>query len=116
MSRRRVQKGQKRQALDRSRGNFTAKIYGKAGGSGDLIAFDLTGGKASNCSHFETCSTSGRACPHTPPLPTKAIPAMRTGPRHSSAHPTQSQRKEPPAFFAKALYKARGHIEQGCAA
>ncbi|WP_373285470.1 transposase [Novosphingobium endophyticum] len=29
-------------------------MHGKADGCGDLIAFDLTGGEAPDCSHFET--------------------------------------------------------------
>ncbi len=50
----RRKRGQKGQALGRSKGGFTTKIHGKSDGCGDLIAFDLTGGEASDCTHFET--------------------------------------------------------------
>jgi hypothetical protein len=36
--------GQEGQALGRSRGGFTTKIHAKSDASGDIIAFDLTGG------------------------------------------------------------------------
>src|SRR3984957_12194064 len=38
--------GQEGQALGRSRGGFTTKIHAKSDASGDIIAFDLTGGEA----------------------------------------------------------------------
>lgn len=47
-------RGQAGQALGCSRGGFTSKTHGKADGCGDLIAFDLTGAEASDCTHFET--------------------------------------------------------------
>src|SRR3984957_18079147 len=46
--------GQEGQALGRSRGGFTTKIHAKADASGDIIAFDLTGGQAFDGRHFET--------------------------------------------------------------
>ena len=46
--------GQEGQALGRSRGGFTTKIHAKSDASGDIIAFDLTGGEASDARHFET--------------------------------------------------------------
>ena len=45
--------GKKRQALGRSRGGFTTKIHAKSDASGDIIAFDLTGGEASDARHFD---------------------------------------------------------------
>ena len=54
MCRQQEQKGQAGQAHGHSRGGFATKIHGKADGCGDLIAFDLTGGEASDCTHFET--------------------------------------------------------------
>ena len=44
------QRGQEGQALGRSRGGFTTKIHAKSDASGDIIAFDLTGGEASDAS------------------------------------------------------------------
>jgi hypothetical protein len=48
------QRGQQTQALGRSRGGFTTKIHAKSDASGDIIAFDLTGGEAADAQHFET--------------------------------------------------------------
>ena len=42
----RSKRGQEEQALGRSRGGFTTKIHAKSDASGDIIAFDLTGGEA----------------------------------------------------------------------
>ena len=42
------------EALGRSRGGFTTKIHAKSNTSGDIIAFDLTGGEAGDAPHFET--------------------------------------------------------------
>ena len=51
----RSKRGQKEgQALGRSRGGFTTKIHAKSDTSGDIIAFDLTGGEAFDGRHFET--------------------------------------------------------------
>ena len=46
--------GQEGQALGRSRGGFSTKIHAKSDASGDIIAFDLTGGEAFDGRHFET--------------------------------------------------------------
>ena len=50
----RGKRGQEGQALGHSRGGFTTKIHAKSDASGDIIAFDLTGGEASDGRHFET--------------------------------------------------------------
>src|SRR6201986_2441418 len=39
-------RGPEGQALGRSRGGFTTKIHAKSDASGDIIAFDMTGGEA----------------------------------------------------------------------
>ncbi len=54
MVHRRRQREQEGQAFGRSRGGFTTKIYAKSDTSGDIIAFDLTGGEAADAPHFET--------------------------------------------------------------
>lgn len=41
-------------ALGFSRSGSTTKIHAKCDTSGDLIAFDLTGGEAAYAPHFET--------------------------------------------------------------
>ena len=47
-------------ALGRLRGGFTTKIHAKSDASGDIIAFDLTGGEAfDGCHFFKPCSASG---------------------------------------------------------
>ena len=50
-------RGQEGQALGRSRGGFTTKIHAKSDASGDIIAFDLTGGEASTRVTSTFCST-----------------------------------------------------------
>ncbi len=54
MSRRQAQKRAEGPGARPFRGGFTTNIHGKADGCGDLIDFDLTGGQASDCTHFET--------------------------------------------------------------
>jgi hypothetical protein len=51
MSGRRAQKGQKNQALGRSRGGLPTKIHLKTDRDGHPIAFDLTGGEKGDCPH-----------------------------------------------------------------
>jgi len=93
-------RGQGGQALGRSRGGFTTKIHAKADGRGDLIAFDLTGGEASDCTHFETLLDIGpdispRAAIADKPvlsLSKGAIPARPTGlPQGRGASPRSSR-------------------------
>jgi hypothetical protein len=43
----------------RSRGGFTTKIHAKSDASGNIIAFDLTGGEAFDGRHFETLLNIG---------------------------------------------------------
>jgi hypothetical protein len=47
-----TKRGQEGQALGRSRGGFTTKVHAKSDASGDIIAFDLTGGEAFDGRHF----------------------------------------------------------------
>ena len=112
--------GQAGQALGRSRGGFTTKIHGKADGCGDLIAFDLTGGEASDCTHFETLLDIGpditpRAAIADKGYSSKANRAAARARRIVPVIPHKANERDQPAFFAKTLYKARGRIEQGFA-
>jgi len=114
----RGKRGQKGQALGRSRGGFTTKIHAKADGCGDLIAFDLTGGEASDCTHFETLLNIGpditpRAAIADKGYSSKANRAAARARGIAPVIPHKANEKDQPAFFAKTLYKARGRIEQG---
>jgi len=61
MCRRRSKGGQEGQALGRSRGGFTTeKSTQNRTTSGDIIAFDLTGGEASDGRYFDILPISGR--------------------------------------------------------
>jgi transposase len=73
---RRSKGGQEGQALGRSRGGFTTKIHAKSDASGDIIAFDLTGGEASDARHFDiSCSISVPTFSRAPSSAIKATPA-----------------------------------------
>jgi len=110
--------GQEGQALGRSRGGFTTKIHAKSDASGDIIAFDLTGGEASDGRHFDTLLDIG------PDIQPRAVicdkgyasKANRDAARARGIAPViphKANEKNKPAFFARTLYKARARIEQG---
>ena len=118
MCRRPEQRGQEGQALGRSRGGFTTKIHAKSDASGDIIAFDLTGGKAFDGRHFEILLDIG------PDIQPRAVicdkgyasKANRDAARARGVAPViphKANEKNKPAFFARTLYKARARIEQG---
>ena len=113
-----AKRGQHGQALGRSRGGFTTKIHAKSDASGDIIAFDLTGGEASDGRHFGTLLDIG------PDLQPRAVicdkgyasKANRDTARKRGIAPViprKANEKNKPAFFARTLYKARARIEQG---
>jgi hypothetical protein len=54
MCRRPEQKGARRTSAWALACGFTTKIHAKSDASGDIIAFDLTGGEAFDARHFET--------------------------------------------------------------
>jgi transposase len=110
--------GQEGQALGRSRGGFTTKIHAKSDASGDIIAFDLTGGEASDARHFDILLDIG------PDIQPRAVicdkgyasTANREAARERGIAPViphKANERDKPAFFAKTLYKARSRIEQG---
>ena len=111
-------RGQKGQALGRSRGGFTTKIHAKSDNSGNLIAFDLTGGEASDGRHFQILLDIG---PDMAPRAAIADKGYSSKVNRVAARalgiapviPHKANEKDKPAFFAKPLYKARGRIEQG---
>ena len=110
--------GQEGQALGRSRGGFTTKIHAKSDASGDIIAFDLTGGEASDARHFDILLDIG------PDIQPRAVicdkgyasKANREAARARGVAPViphKANERDKPAFFARTLYKARSRIEQG---
>jgi transposase len=115
---RRSQRGQETQALGRSRGGFTTKIHAKSDASGDIIAFDLTGGEAADAPHFETLLDIGpdirpRAAICDKGYAGKANRAAARARGIAPVIPYKSNEKDKPKFFARTLYKARARIEQG---
>ncbi len=115
---RRRKRGQDRQALGRSRGGFTTKIHAKSDASGDIIAFDLTGGQASDAPHFEVLLDIGpdiqpRAAICDKGYASKANRAAARARGIAPVIPHKANEKAKPKFFAKTLYKARARIEQG---
>ena len=110
--------GQEGQALGRSRGGFTTKIHAKSDASGDIIAFDLTGGEASDARYFDILLDIG------PDIQPRAVicdkgyasKANREAARARGIAPViphKANERDKPAFFASTLYKARSRIEQG---
>jgi len=98
--------GQEGQALGRSRGGFTTKIHAKSDASGDIIAFDLTGGEAFDGRHFETLLDIG------PDIQPRAVicdkgyasKANRDAARARGIAPViphKANEKNKPAFFAR---------------
>jgi transposase len=114
----RRQRGQEAQALGRSRGGFTTKIHAKSDASGDIIAFDLTGGEAADAPHFETLLDIGpdiqpRAAICDKGYASKANRAAARARGIAPVIPHKANEKDRPRFFATTLYKARARIEQG---
>ena len=110
-------RGQHDQALGRSRGGFSTKIHLKTDFSGLPIAFHLTGGEASDSRNFETLLDIGPDIDPRAALGDKGYDSKsnREAARQRGicpAIPYRSNAKDVPAFFPKALYKARARIEQ----
>ena len=115
---RRSKRGHEGQALGRSRGGFTTKIHAKSDASGDIIAFELTGGEASDARHFDVLIDIG------PDIRPRAVicdkgyasKANREAARKRGIAPVipyKANERDKPTFFACTLYKARARIEQG---
>jgi transposase len=109
---------QEGQALGRSRGGFTTKIHAKSDAYGDIIAFDLTGGEASDARHFEILLDIGPDIQPRAAICDKgyASKANREAARARGIAPViphKANEKDKPAFFARTLYKAGARIEQG---
>jgi transposase len=114
---RRCQRGQTGQALGRSRGGSGTKIHLKADFEGQPLAFDLTGGEASDSRHFETLLDIGPDITPRAALTDKGYDAERNSDAARARRicpiiPRRSNATRRPAFFPKQLLKSRARIEQ----
>lgn len=94
------------------------KIHVKSEASGDVIAFDLTGGEAADAPHFETLLDIGpdiqpRVAICDKGYVSKANRAAARARGVAPVIPHKSNEKDKPKFSARTLYKARARIEQG---
>jgi transposase len=113
----RRKRGQHGQALGLSRGGFSTKIHLKFDFNGLPLAFDLTGGEASDSRHFETLLDLGPQITPRAVLGDKGYDAKanRAAARRRGICPVIPHRDgtAKPKFFATTLYKARARAEQG---
>ena len=115
-SRRRAERGQHDQGRPLA-WRFSTKIHLKTDFGGLPIAFRLTGGEASDSRNFETLLDIGPDIDPRAALGDKGydFKSNREAARQRGicpAIPYRSNTKDMPAFFPKALYKARARIEQ----
>lgn len=110
-------RGQDEQALGRSRGGFSTKIHIKADPDGLPLAFHLTAGEASDSPQFEVLLDLGPDIKPRAAVGDKGYDAARN--RAAARErgicpviPYRSTAKARPAFFPKALYRARARVEQ----
>jgi len=113
----RRKRGQGGQALGRSRGGFSTKIHLKVDPEGLPLAFHLTEGQASDNPQFEILLDLGpditpRAGVGDKGYDSKANRAAARERGICPVIPHKSSAKNRPAFFPKALYRARARIEQ----
>ncbi|HEX2236901.1 MAG TPA: IS5 family transposase [Gammaproteobacteria bacterium] len=113
----RRQRGQQDQALGRSRGGFSTKIHLKVDLDGLPLAFHLTGGQAGDSPEFETLLDLGPDITPRAAVGDKGYAGSRnrTAARERGIAPVipcKANEKNQPAFFPKALYRARARIEQ----
>ncbi len=113
----RRQRGQGGQALGRSRGGFSTKIHIKVDLDGLPLAFHLTAGEASDSRQFEILLDLGPDIAPRAAVGDKGYDAERN--RAAARErgicpviPYRSTAKTRPAYFPKALYRARARIEQ----
>ena len=92
-------------------GGFTTKIHAKSDASGDIIAFDLTGGEASeraslrNPARHRTLHPQPRAAIRQGYASKANREAARA--RHRAGHPAQGQRKRSKTNLNEMLAEAR---------
>src|SRR3954468_18162991 len=110
-------KGGNNQALGRSRGGFSTKIHLKVDLGGLPLAFHLTEGQASHSPPFEILLHLGPEITPRAAVGDKGYDGKgnRVAARARGICPVipfKSSAKNRPAFFPKALYRARARIEQ----
>src|SRR5918997_224240 len=113
----RRKRGQDSEALGRSRGGFSTKIHLKVDLDGLPLAFHLTEGQASDSVQFEVLLDLGPdITPHAAVgdkgYASKGNRALARERGIAPVIPHKSNEKNRPAFFPKALYRARARIEQ----
>ena len=103
--------------MGRSRGGFSTKIHLKVDLGGLPLAFHLTEGQASDSPQFEILLDLGPEITPRAAVGDKGYDS--TGNRVAARErgicpviPFKSSAKNRPAFFPKALYRARARIEQ----
>lgn len=114
---RRRKRGQKNQALGRSRGGFGTKIHLKVDHDGHPLDFHLTANQASDTKQFETLLKLG---PEGDPRAVIADKGYDAKANREAARsrgivpviPYRSNAKNPPKVFPKMLYRARARVEQ----
>jgi transposase len=114
---RRRKRGQKNQALGRSRGGFSSKIHLKTDFDGLPIAFHLTGGEVSDSTQLKTSLDIGPDITPRAALTDKGYDSAKNRAACRERHivpviPYRSNAKNKPKFFPKLLYKTRARIEQ----
>ena len=111
------QRGQRGQALGRSRGGFSTKIHLKCDFDGQPLDFHLTGGEASDSRQFGTLLDIGPDITPRAVVTDKGCDA-RANRQAARARgicpviPFRSNTADRSAFFPKALYRGRARIEQ----
>ena len=105
------------QALGRSRGGFSTKIHLKVDLDGLPLAFHLTQGQASDSPQFEILLDLGPEVTPRAALGDKGYDGRgnRAAARQRGICPVipfKSSARTHPAFFPRALYRARARIEQ----
>jgi len=108
---------QQNQALGRSRGGFTTKVYLKTDFDGLPLAFHLTGGEANDSPYLPLLLGIGPDITPRAILTDKGYDAKsnRAAARASGIVPVIPVRKvtvRSPKYFPKTLYKGRARIEQ----
>ena len=103
--------------MGRSRGGFSTKIHLKVDLGGLPLAFHLTEGQASDSPQFEILLDLGpeitpRAAVGDKGYDSKANRVAARARGICPVIPFKSSAKNRPAFFPKALYRARARIEQ----
>ena len=108
----RRQRGQKGQALGRSRGGFSTKIHLKTDFDDHPIAFDLTGGEKGDAPHFPILLALG---PDVGPRAAVGDKGYASKSNRQAARsrgvipviPRKANEKDEPGFFAKTICKGR---------